>query len=305
MAAFNPSGRNRRAIRAALAGVLCSLGLIDSPGLRAAELTAETLLQRANAVYAQGNHSAALALAGKAIQAEPNDPRGYFLRGRIHSSAKEHNKAIADLDQGLKLQPRTAEAYQLRGSEHFMLGYIQASIADFDKFIEIVPAQEPYHWQRGISYYYAGRYAEGRKQFESHQTVNGNDVENAVWHYLCVARAAGVTNARNSLIKIRQDSRVPMMQVYALFAGQLQPEDVLAAAQAGPASGSQLKGQLFYAHLYLGLFYEAAGDAKLAREHITKAVRDYLEDHYMGEVARVHLQLLDEKGRSRPPLPVR
>ena len=286
--------------RTALAGVLCFLGLIDPHRLSAAEPSAAALLQQASAAYGEGNRSAALALAGKAIQAEPKDPRGYFLRGRIHSSAQEHEKAIADFDEVLKLQPRTAEAYQLRGSEHFMQGQIQESIADFDKFIEIVPAQEPYHWQRGISYYYAGRYAEGRKQFESHQTVNDNDVENAVWHYLCIARASGVTNARNALIKIKQDSRVPMMQVYALFAGKLKPQDVLAAAEAGSPAGAQLKRQLFYAHLYLGLFYEAEGQAKLAREHITKAARDYPEDHYMGGVARVHLQLLNQKDQGRP-----
>ena len=45
------------------------------------------------------------------------------------------------------------------------------------------------------------------------------------------------------------------------------------------------------AHLYIGLYYEAAGKAKLAREHIALAVENRV-DHYMGDVARVHLQLL-------------
>src|SRR6266853_660464 len=58
------------------------------------------------------------------------------------------------------------------------------------------------------------------RQFELHQTVNDNDVENAVWHYLCVARLAGVEKAHASLIRIQRDSRVPMMAVYALFGGK-------------------------------------------------------------------------------------
>ena len=37
---------------------------------------------------------------------------------------------------------------------------------------------------------YAGRYQDCREQFESHRTVNPDDVENAAWHFLCVARAS-------------------------------------------------------------------------------------------------------------------
>ena len=110
-----------------------------------------------------------------------------------------------------------------------------------------------------------------------------------------IQKGVGIITPQN-----KQDSRVPMMQVHALFAGKSKPQDVLAAAEAGSTSGTRLKQQLFYAHLYLGLYYEAEGQAKLAREHITKAARDYPEDHYMGQVARVHLQLLDRKDQGKP-----
>ena len=39
------------------------------------------------------------------------------------------------------------------------------------------------------------------------------------------------------------------------------------------------------------VYYEAAGDAKSARKHIRLAV-DQKANHYMGDVARVHLKLL-------------
>jgi hypothetical protein len=37
-------------------------------------------------------------------------------------------------------------------------------------------------WQRGIALYYAGRYKDCRLQFESHRTVNPNDVETVREH---------------------------------------------------------------------------------------------------------------------------
>jgi lipoprotein NlpI len=214
------------------------------------------------------------------------------VRGRLYAEDREHAKAVADFDQAIGLAPRGAELYQLRGLERFKLGQFQESCADFDKFIEIVPLRAPYHWQRGISCYYAGRYEDGRKQFELHSTVNPNDVENAVWHFLCVARLGGLAKARASLMSIKDDPRVPMMQIYALFAGKAKPDDVLAAATAGAPSSAQLKQQLFYAHLYIGLFFEASGDEKLASKHVLQAAQEYKAEHYMGEVARIHADLV-------------
>jgi lipoprotein NlpI len=205
-----------------------------------------------------------------------------------HESQHEYAQAIADYDQILKLKPRWADGYNRRGAEHFKMAHIRESLEDFDRAIALDPSQAPYNWQRGISLYYAGRYEEGRKQFELHQTVNGNDVENAAWRYLCMARAGTVGSARDSILPIQQDGRVPMMQIYALYRGKASVEDVLAAAKAGDPPADVLRERLFYAHLYVGLYYEAAGDAKAAREYIAKAAGGGIE-HYMGDVARVHM----------------
>jgi lipoprotein NlpI len=207
-----------------------------------------------------------------------------------HEARREHAKAIADYDQILKLRPQWIEAYNHRGAEHFKMAHIQESLADFDRAIELDPAQAPYHWQRGISLYYAGRYEDGRKQFELHQTVNGNDVENAAWRYLCMARSGPAQAARDSILPIEHDSRVPMMEIYSLYKGKTGVEGVLTAARFGNPSPAALNERLFYAHLYIGLYYEAAGKAKAARENIARAV-EHMVDHYMGDVARVHLQL--------------
>ena len=263
-----------------LGALLCcgpSTPLIQRLG--AAEKTAEQFLRDAGTAFERGETEQALALAKKAIDAEPKNPRGYYVRGRMHDTLKQYGKAVADYDKILKLNRNAKEIHQLRGIAHFKLGNIQQSIADFDRFIQLEPSQAPHHWQRGISYYYAGHYTEGRKQFELHQTVNPNDVENAVWHFLCVARSDNVKKAREALIPIQRDARVPMMEVHALFAGKGSDESVLAAAKAGEPPPDELRGRLFYAHLYLGLYHEALENPKLAKEHLAKAALDYAMDH--------------------------
>jgi lipoprotein NlpI len=79
-----------------------------------------------------------------------------------------------------------------------------------------------------------------------------------------------------------------MMQIHALYAGKATVEDVLKTALAGNPGPEELKARLFYAHLYIGLWYDAEGKVKEAREHIFKAAGEYGVEGYMGDVARVH-----------------
>jgi lipoprotein NlpI len=178
------------------------------------------------------------------------------------------------------------------GAEYFFAGKIDASVDAFDEFAKRFPEHAPELWERGISLYYAGRFADARKQFELHRTVNPNDVENAAWHFICAAKETSVAEARKHVIDIDtdRDTRIPMKEIYALFKGDGKPEDVLAAARAGNPPADDLKNNLCYAHLYLGLYCEALGDGKLAREHMEKAALEYAQPHYMGLVAQVHFR---------------
>ena len=187
----------------------------------------------------------------------------------------------------LLLLAQSPQATQNRAEADFENGRFAESAAAFDSLAKADPAQAPYLWQRGIALYYAGRYNDCRRQFESHRTVNPNDVENAAWHFLCVARAESPAKARAALLPVGPDARVPMRQVYQMFRGTLTPEQVLSAA------GSRREAQ-FYGHLYLGLYFEALGMKDRALEHIKIAAADRFERDggYMHMVARVHLRSL-------------
>jgi lipoprotein NlpI len=257
--------------------------------------TAASLREESQAAWKQGDLAKALELADKAVAKGPTDPRNHLLRGLVREARREYEEAIKDFTKCLELDPKSFQAYHHRGSVHFKRGHIAESLADWDKQLELRPADSPGHWQRGISLYYAGRFDEGRKQFEGYEKVDTNDVENAVWQFLCNARLVGVDKARASMLKIGLDRRVPMMQVYDLYRGKLKPDDVLAAVEKGMPTPQERSERLFYAHLYLGLYYEATGDKDKAREHISLAAEKYRIPSYMGDVAWVHKELLNKK----------
>ncbi|HTU89614.1 MAG TPA: tetratricopeptide repeat protein [Gemmataceae bacterium] len=233
----------------------------------------------------------AVELAGKAIALDPKDARGYLLRGSAYEALRQHDKAITDFTRCLERDPQCAAAYDQRGSEQFILGHIKESLDDFDKFLELQPKAAPGHWKRGISLYYARRYKDGRKQFKAGDRIFADDVENAVWHFLCNAKIQGIDKARAEMLKIGTDKRVPLMKIYDLFLGKCKPADVLAAAEAGDVPADLRKQQFFYAHLYLGLYYDALGDKRKALEHMNLAAGQYRLG-YMGDVAHVHAELL-------------
>jgi len=238
----------------------------------------------------------AIDLASQAIEQEPENITALFFRARVSAMIRRHAEAAKDYDQLLKLQPNEAEYYYSRGRSRFCAGLVDESIQDFDKYIELRPEVKSQQWERGIALYYAGRFKDGAAQFELYQTYHDNDVENATWRYLCMARDVGVEKAQAELLPIENDRRVPMMQIYALYRGQMKPEEVLAAAtagtQEGPAAEARINNHLFYAHLYLGLYFEAAGDEKLAREHMLIAADKHPISHYMWDVAKLHAERL-------------
>ncbi len=255
----------------------------------------DALYKRTISAYNAGKLDEALKLAGEAIEKEKNDPKLYLARGYIYQYERKYQQAVDDFTRVLELDPNSLDALQRRGEENFKLARFKESVADFERFVALRPDRRPYHWQLGISYYYTGQYKEGIELFESHQTVNSSDVENAVWHFLCVAKGIGLEEAKKRLLPIPNDTRVPMMQIYALFGDKGTEEAVIEKAHEGRLIGGARARQIFYAHLYLGIYHEILGNTEKSYSYIKKAAQQYKENGYMGQVARAHRIWLDRK----------
>lgn len=253
------------------------------------------LLDKARDAYQQRKYDDALKLVQTAIAAAPKNPEAYFLRANIFMQQREFDKAVDDLTRTTELAPEFAPAYDLRGTAHFKLAKIKESLEDFDRAIKIRPEVGPAHWRRGLTLYYAEKFADGVAQFTTSDKEEPNDVENAVWHFLCNARVQGIEKARPEFLKVKQDPRGEyMMKIYQMFKGDAKPEDVFAAAEAGKISDELRNEQRFYANYYVGMFLEATGKPKESLAYLKKAVEKHPIGHYMMDVARVHIKLREK-----------
>ena len=282
-----------------LHAALIATSLIALP-LMAPQAPGQDLLSGAITAYKDGRIDEAFDLAGQAIEAAPSDPTGFFVRGTVFEHREEYDEALGDYNRVVELSPALPLAYNRRGALYFKLGRFEDSIADFDKEIELEPPKAQNHWQRGISYFYAGRYEACWKQFElSQRTVNPNDYENGIFHFLCMAQAKGVEEARKFARKIEGDSRVPMKQIYEAYRGKATTAEVMLAAEHGYPNAAELNDRLFYAHLYLGLFEDVAGNTEAARRHLTRAVENFPVVHYMWDVGRIHARKFNQESEAQ------
>ncbi len=204
-----------------------------------------------------------------------------------------YNKTVEQAQEIIKQNPKSLEALMLMGDASFMMGNMPQSIDSFDRAIELEPRLKPQLWQRGLALYYADRFKDGQEQFESHQSYNSQDVENAVWHLLCASQVSGLEKAREQFIPITQDKRVPMNEIHQLFGGVGNVEAVFAAAETTPALGRNKAVQMYYAHLYAGLYYDMIGNRQKSIAEMKEAakINPLRKDLLMGRVADVHLIL--------------
>jgi lipoprotein NlpI len=252
----------------------------------------DDLLIQAREAESKGLMGKAIEALEKAQQMDPKNLKAFFHAGRIHARMRRHEQAEAAFSRVIEIDPKASTAYNYRGWERLVMGQVDKALEDYDRYIELEPQNAPHLWQRGIALYWVGKYDAGRKQFLSHQTVNSQDVENSVFYFMCVARQEGFENARAKIIPIRDDSRIPMMEIFNVFAGKGSVEDVLKAVKRGEPSEVEVENRRFFAEYYLGLYFEAKGEAKEAYEHFKLAATDYAQDHPMGELAKVHFQRL-------------
>lgn len=225
------------------------------------------------------------------------DAQAALDASRKHIAKREFNKAAEVLGKAAKENPENASLPYWHGRALFRAGKVKESSAAFDQHVKLAPRLESRQWERGISHYYAGRYKDGAKQFELYQTYHDSDVENSVWRFLCMVPTHGVEKSRKVMLPIEGDRRPAMMKVFELYRGTAKEADIWKELEAEGLPAVLKESGSFYAHLYLGLYYEVLKKTKEAKKHIELAADEkYLKNprvnSYMWDVARIHKERL-------------
>lgn len=204
----------------------------------------------------------------------------------------DRDRAADIAEAFLRGAPDDPQRWQLAADAALRAGRVGRAVELYDRYAEANPRRVPYLWQRGIALTFAAEYGRGAEQFESHRLVNPNDVENATWHFLCVAKDDSVTEARGRLLPAPGDPRPPMKEVLEMFRGG-ETGPLTGLLQATPDDTPSGRRTRFYGFLYLAMLADAEGEIDQAKGHLDSSVAAAGND-YMGDVARVYRQILGD-----------
>jgi lipoprotein NlpI len=206
--------------------------------------------------------------------------------------------AIELAEQVLQQSPDDPRAILAAADGLLRSGHADRAVEFFDRYLQLRPADLPGLWQRGIALYFDGQYAVAADQFVKHREVNPYDVENAAWHYLCVAKAESVANAKQSVLPAPHDARIPMAEVHKMLVSGDRSVVENRLQNLSPESPRH-DSAMFYGNFYLGLFADAHGDHQTAVDNMTQAAQ-VAPRHYMGDIARVYLEHLKQQPLEQP-----
>ncbi|MCC9602470.1 tetratricopeptide repeat protein [Stieleria sp. JC731] len=234
-----------------------------------------------------------LASSVSVLAQQPSESQIKLAQQASQSLMKQDYDAAAKAAQSLAETDMNLQQVSLCADVLLRCGKVDESVKLFDRYAEARPQAKPYLWQRGIALFFAGKFDEGAKQFEIHREVNSNDVENAAWHFLCVAKSKSPDEAKKLLLPAPGDWRIPMEEVLQLLHDG-NTERVISKMESTEEDSSTGKSARFYGHLYLGLYADAMGDETKAKAEMKKSV-SFAGANYMGDVARVYLERLSQK----------
>ncbi len=86
----------------------------------------------------------------RAIEADPHNPRPYFLRGNAYLDRDEFDAAIADYSKAIALDPADAVAYNNRGIAYRNKRDPDRAIEDYSKAVEINPGYRDAYNNRAL-----------------------------------------------------------------------------------------------------------------------------------------------------------
>lgn len=225
---------------------------------------------------------------------------------RIRDRYSAQEKSMSDR---LKQNTKEISSYSARGDARLFLSDFQGARSDYEKMIELNPKLDVSHWRLGIAYFYLEEYDKAARQFGVYHQYDQVDRENGIWRFMSQYKADGLAKARKGLLKYEKDDRPPYPWLYAMFAGELEPEKVFSRIDEQSFSERYKTRVLFHAYLYVGIYLELTEkDPTKALPYLRKAASNAYgrsTGTYMWQVARIHYRLSKEQldaSAKRPPV---
>lgn len=140
------------------------------PASKAVEpISIEDLAETGVQLYKRGNYEEALEIFNTIVEAEPDNPVAYDIRGSIYAALEAYEDALKDYDQAIELDPSLAQAYYNRGRVYSLLKRYDEALSDLEKSVQLDSRNFGYRAKGniGLIYHRMGEYEKASEAFEA------------------------------------------------------------------------------------------------------------------------------------------
>lgn len=109
----------------------------------------DALLNSSSVTYEQGEYSAALVWAEKAVAATPNRAEAHYSRAQALVATSLFDEALVAYSKAIELNPNYAEAWMGRGLTNARLRDLDAAVADYDQAVALRPNYDEAIFNKG------------------------------------------------------------------------------------------------------------------------------------------------------------
>ena len=108
-------------------------------GLSVHSITSQLLRHRGRTWFSKGNFDCAVVDITAAIEIDPDNHQGYYLRGIVYYFQKQPSLALAELNRAIDLNPSYSDAYLFRGMSHAQLNNLEIAYNDVKRYLVEFP----------------------------------------------------------------------------------------------------------------------------------------------------------------------
>ena len=132
---------------------------------------------RGSAYARGGNNAAAIADFTRAVELDPNFHQAYANRALVHRAMNDNVQAVSDYNRALQIDPNYAAAYIGRGNIYRTAGRNREALADFQRAIDLNTTDPRAFHNRGLLYQIDGQHRQAIEDFSAAIAINANAPE--------------------------------------------------------------------------------------------------------------------------------
>jgi lipoprotein NlpI len=217
-----------------------------------------------------------LVQASQIIEAGTADDKqlaeAFRARGIARSHLLQYAEALADFNRAVELEPLDAQLYEERAITHLKLREFKEANRDLDMALGLDRARVVGHREKGRLAAYQKDFTQAAREFNL--ALQSSDdaaiVYGALWLHVAIRRGGLEGEAPLAAIDSQLDLRQWPAPVVKMYLGQLQPQEVVAAASTSNPRTSLM--QLCEAYFYVGQEYLIRNQPAQARASFQAAV---------------------------------